>query len=181
MTHAHRRPWLARLLGPRTNSAGAADSGTKPAPVEIPTLVTRDRIAAYLHAREYNFSLDEDGDLTGTWDGNRFWFMLLGPDQDIVQVRGRWHRALAPVSRLTALQAINDWNRDRIWPKAYLRDEGEVLGVYTEFSVDLGPGVTKDQLDLIVAGGLGTSIQLFSTLSATLPPELPDGSEPDDS
>jgi hypothetical protein len=178
MTSTRRLPWLSKVLGPRMNEVAA--TSVRAEPIEIPTPVDRDRIAHYLHSRGYTFILDDDGDLTGIWDGNRFWFLLLGTDHDIVQVRGRWHRALAPASRPLALQVINDWNRDRIWPKVYLRDEGEVLGLYTELTVDLGPGATKDQLDQVVACGLSTAIQFFSSMSAELPLEFPDSPELDE-
>jgi hypothetical protein len=128
-----------------------------------------DRVGTFLTQRGYRFRVDEDGDITGTWEGHRFWFMLLGPEKAVLQVRGRWDRAITPGARLAALQAANDWNRERIWPKVYLREEGEGLAVYAEVSVDLESGATDDQLGQVVSCGLGTGVQLFSSLSATMP------------
>ncbi|SDC70905.1 Putative sensory transduction regulator [Sanguibacter gelidistatuariae] len=174
MSARQRAPWLARILAKGT---GSAPDTAVHIPTELPTPLTRDRVGAYLTRRGYTFRLDDDDDITGTWDGNRFWFLLLGTQHEILQVRGRWHRPLADSGRLAVLQIINDWNRERIWPKAYLRAEPAGLALYTEVSVDFGPGATKNQLEQMVACGLGTSIQLFTSVSALLPPEDPDDLE----
>jgi Putative bacterial sensory transduction regulator len=159
--------WIHRVLGnPRPKPT---------APIEVrerATPVTRDRIATYLLSRGYRFLLDDDGDLTGTWEGSRFWFLLLGERSEILQVRGRWHRTL-PVSRRTSvLLAANDWNRERIWPKVYVREEGDELALYSEVSVDLENGVTTTQLAQLLACGLGTGVQMFTVLDTLLPEGL---------
>ena len=157
--------WLSRVFGnPRPKPVVPPPARERTAPV------TRDRIATYLLSRGYRFLLDDDGDLTGTWDGSRFWFLLLGEHGEILQVRGRWHRTL-PVERRTAvLLAANDWNRERIWPKVYVREEDGELALYSEVSVDLEHGVTGSQLAQLVACGLGTGVQMFTSLDALLPP-----------
>lgn len=185
MTIRPPRPqWLTRLLSALPDTGQRPDDRTQDAPdrstsilatpTPTPTPVTRDRVASYLGSRGYTFRLDDDGDLTGTWDGNRFWFMLLGTDEDIIQVRGRWHRPLPESDRVTTLQIVNDWNRDRIWPKAYLRSENRALSLYTEHSVDFGPGATQAQIDETLAGGLGNSLQLFASVAASLRPQVQD-------
>lgn len=160
-----RTGWLSRLFGNRHTKAEEP-----PPPVELPTPVTMQRIGDHLVRRGYHFRVDDDGDITGTWDGHRFWFLLLGEHREIVQVRGRWSTALPPASRLATLQAVNDWNRDRIWPKVYLREESTGLALYAEVSVDLEQGATDDQLAQVVSCGLGTAVQLFHAIGAQLPP-----------
>ena len=157
--------WVKRVFG----NGGPKHAG--PAPQRERTApVTRDRIATYLLSRGYRFLLDDDGDLTGTWDGSRFWFLLLGEHDEILQIRGRWHRTL-PTSRRTAvLLAANDWNRERIWPKVYVREEDGELALYSEVSVDLEHGVTSSQLAQLIACGLGTGVQMFTVLDNLLPP-----------
>jgi hypothetical protein len=167
--------WLLRVLGglPKPTKREPSDG-------ELPRLLTRDRVADYLLARGYRFLVDEDGDLTGTWDGSRFWFLLLGEQQEILQVRGRWHRTLPLEQRRALALAINDWNRERIWPKAYVREEDGALAVYAEVSADLEPGVTDVQLAQLLACGLGTGVQLFAALEPVVPgeggtpPDVPD-------
>jgi len=163
--------WLNRALGRLPAPVRpASDIGALLSPL------TRERIADYLRHRGYRFVVDDDGDLTGTWDGNRFWFLLLGDDHEIAQVRGRWHRSVPPELAGQLALTVNDWNRDRIWPKVYSREEDGELAVYAEVSADLEPGVNDVQLAQLVACGLGTGVQLFTALSELIPE--PGGSAP---
>ena len=157
--------WMKRVFGnPRPYLTGPLVERERTAPV------TRERIATYLLSRGYRFLLDDDGDLTGTWDGSRFWFLLLGEHSEILQIRGRWHRTLPPTRRTAVLLAANDWNRERIWPKVYVREEDGELALYREVSVDLEHGVTSGQLAQLIACGLGTGVQMFTVLDNLLPP-----------
>lgn len=142
-------------------------------PAERPRPLDAARVERYLVGQGYRVVRDEDGDLTGTWDGDRFWFMLLGEQHEILQVRGRWHRSLPAGRRPATLLALNDWNRERIWPKAYLRDEEDGVALYTEVSVDLEHGVTDAQLARLVACGLGTGVQFFAALRSLVPDDPP--------
>lgn len=161
--------WLRRVL--------KALPEPSPSGVDAPTPLHRERMARYLTEHDYHFAVDDDGDLTGTWDDHRFWFLLLGDAQEIVQIRGRWSRTLPMEQRSAALLALNDWNRERIWPKCYLREEDDRIAVYSEVSADLEPGANNDQLDQILACGLGTGVQLFSALDELIPG---DGAPPAD-
>lgn len=142
-----------------------------------PTPVTTARVGHDLARRGYRFRTDDDGDITGTWDGNRFWFLLLGDDEEILQVRGRWAGAVPESARGAVLQACNDWNRERIWPKVYTRPEGDVLALYAEVSVDLEHGATDDQLAETVTCGLVTASQFFGSVGPLTDPDGP-GSGP---
>ncbi|MCL2423842.1 MAG: YbjN domain-containing protein [Micrococcales bacterium] len=172
-----RKPWAQWAADRWTRRFGLApepDSidpewGTTSLDSDPPTPVDRERIAECLRTRGYSFVLDGDGDLTGNWNSHQFWFLLLGDDADVVQVRGRWARTLTTLQRRAVLLALNDWNRERIWPKAYLREEDGRIAVYAEVSVDLESGATDDQLDQILTCGLGTGVQLFKTLDNQVP------------
>ena len=137
-------------------------------PVPIP--LTRARIAAYLDSEGYKHVMDDDGDLAATWNGNPFWLIVSGEREEVLQVRGRWATSLPREVRTSLLHVINGWNRDRFWPKAYVRDEGGLLAVYGEWSIDLAHGVTDEQLGRCVLTGLATTLQLFDHVAATLPP-----------
>ncbi len=157
--------WISRMLGTRS----PAKSTTPRSGSEIPTPLTRARIGDYLRGRGYQFLVDDDGDLTGTWDGNRFWFLLLGEHEEILQVRGRWQRQLPLERRQAVALAVNDWNRERIWPKVYVREEDGLLALYSEVSADLEQGATDLQIAQLVACGLGTGVQMFSALDGLIP------------
>ncbi|WP_423465162.1 YbjN domain-containing protein [Promicromonospora sp. MS192] len=166
--------WLARLLNPRPPAArrgqGVQTRTLAGVPVDKPRPLTTQRVGDDLSRRGYRFRIDDDGDVTGTWDGNRFWFLLLGEHDEILQVRGRWAGALPPAARLAVLQAANDWNRERIWPKVYTREEGGGLALYAEVSVDFEHGATEEQLAQTVSCGLVTASQFFSTVASLAPP-----------
>lgn len=165
MTGEQRAGWISRIFG---NSRVKLVSTASPD--ERPTPLTRDRVAAYLRRRGYKFVVDAEGDLTGTWDDNRFWFLLLGDHEEILQIRGRWHRQLPAEQRRALGLALNDWNRERIWPKVYLREEEGELALYSEVSIDLERGVTESQLAQAIACGLGTGVKMFDSLAGLLPP-----------
>lgn len=160
--------WISRVFG----NAHAKEPVASP-PAEHTVPLTRDRVATYLAGRGYRYLVDEDGDLTGMWEGSRFWFLLLGDHQEILQVRGRWHRTLPVRQRSSVLLAANDWNRERIWPKVYLREEDDELALYSEVSVDLEHGATDTQLSQLLACGLGTGVQMFTALDTVLPGRPP--------
>jgi len=140
---------------------------------ELPAPVTTARIGRDLSRRGYRFRTDDDGDITGTWDGNRFWFLLLGDDEEILQVRGRWAGSVPESARSAVLQACNDWNRERIWPKVYAREEGDALALYAEVSVDLEHGATDGQLAEAVSCGLVTASQFFGSVGPLTDPDRP--------
>jgi len=129
-----------------------------------PPPVTIARVSAQLRAHGYRYTTDEDGDLTGVWDDNQFWFILGGAAQEVLQIRGKWRNTVPAQDQTAALLAVNDWNRDHLWPKAYVRDEGE-MALYAEVSVDLECGVTDAQLQDILACGLVTTVQFFNEIN----------------
>lgn len=175
--------WLARLLNPRPpvvrRGSGTQTRTLAKVEIEKPSPLSTQRVGNDLSRRGYRFRIDDDGDVTGTWDGNRFWFLLLGEHDEILQVRGRWAGALPPTARLAVLQAANDWNRERIWPKVYTREESTGLALYAEVSVDFEHGATEEQLAQTVSCGLVTASQFFSTVASLAPPSDAEA-EPDD-
>ncbi|MFP3713625.1 YbjN domain-containing protein [Puerhibacterium sp. TATVAM-FAB25] len=166
-----------RALGHRTRVARPVG---EPVVVQRPTPLTTERVGDDLARRGYRFRVDADGDVTGTWDGNRFWFLLLGDHREILQVRGRWAGLVPPSARLAVLQAANDWNRERIWPKVYTREEGGGMALYAEVSVDFEHGATDDQLAATVSCGLVTASQFFATVAALTPGTALDGGDDDE-
>jgi len=134
---------------------------------ELPRPVTMERISTELQKHNYAFTIDDDGDLTGVWDNHQFWFILGGNEKEVLQVRGRWNSSLGSSERLSALLAVNDWNRDHIWPKVYVRDEVDLV-IYAEVSIDFEYGVTDAQLREVIACGLVTAVQFFNNFGTTL-------------
>lgn len=132
--------------------------------------VTRARVIEWISLYGYSSFIDSDGDIGGLWHSRLFYFLLFGARTEILQVRGQWNREISIERIEEVLDFCNDWNTDRIWPKAYfrVRDNG-MIQVYGEVSVDLEHGATDDQLDRLLACGLGTSAMMFDALDALYP------------
>lgn len=163
--------WARRLFRSGNSSSGnqAEEHRTDPPEPEVdeqaPSALSRKRIESYLARRDYRFEIDSAGDLTGIWDGNQLWVVRLGTKSEILQVRGRWHKTLNSANRLSALRAVNDWNRDRLWPKVYLREEDTGLALYAEVSVDLEHGATDAQLEQYLACGIATTTRVLNAVT----------------
>lgn len=145
--------------------------GSVPAGLNAP--VSRERIVALLEAAEWNVSVDDDGDVFGTWDGNLFYFFLMGENEEILHVRARWAGSVPLGSQADLLPFLDESHRERLWPKAYTREDGDSTGVYAEVSTDLEHGVADDQLEQLLKCGLFTSLQLFDRLSEAFPQWAP--------
>lgn len=136
----------------------------------LPSPVNPARIAAWMSEHGFTYFVDNDGDLGGIWRGRLFYFFLFGEHSEILQVRGQWHRE-ATIERLgEVLDVCNDWNADRIWPKAYarVRDNGRVH-VISEVATDLEHGVTDEQLSQLLFCGLFSGNMFFDALDELYP------------
>jgi len=131
--------------------------------------LSQQRVIDQLDAKNFTYSLDDDGDLGGIWDDHVFYFFLLGADREFLQVRGRWAREVGLDQVPALLAAVNAWNTDKLWPKAYVRVDGTDVGVYAEHVVDYEHGLTDQQLELHMACGISTTLQLFEHLDELYP------------
>ncbi|HEY0214998.1 MAG TPA: YbjN domain-containing protein, partial [Cellulomonas sp.] len=148
---------------PEAAAAGAAGSG--PAPL------THQRIIDLLDSREMRYGVDDHGNIGGSWDGHLFFFFRMGGDNQQLQVRGRWNRKVGADQVDRMVRLVNDWNAEKLWPKGYVRVEGEMLGVYAEHTVGYSRGLTDEQLDLHLACGITTGLSLFEHLDEAYPDE----------
>jgi hypothetical protein len=148
-----------------------------PQPTPVPTSptsgalapLTRDRIARALEARGYTYGIDADGDIGGRWDDHVFYFLRIGPQREVLQVRGRWNRSVPAGELAPVLELANAWNTDTIFPKVYVRVEGGELGVYGELAVDYEHGVSDEQIDLHLGCGVSLTLSFFERLDERYP------------
>jgi hypothetical protein len=120
----------------------AASSGPSP--------VTTDRLSAALRRLDVYFLTDPGtGNLVAMWERHAVMFALEGPDRDILMVRARAHGTVPPDWAAQAFPAVNSWNHDRRFLKAYLGEPGESgrLPLYAEMQVPLVPGAHDQLLD----------------------------------
>ncbi|MGN8246381.1 YbjN domain-containing protein [Cellulomonas soli] len=151
---------LARELGIDTSGDGG----------DVPRPISPGRIAAWMTENEFSYFVDSDGDLGGLWRGRLFYFFLFGEQSEILQIRGQWHREVAIERLEEVLDLCNEWNAERIWPKAYarVRDNGRVH-VISEVATDLEHGATDDQLSQMLYCGLSTGSMFFDSLDERYP------------
>lgn len=134
--------------------------------------VSRPRVEAALRQQGYRFAVREDGTIGAAWEGDEFTIALVGDTHTVLQVQGTWRRTLDAELAPGIAQVVNDWNRDRVWPKVYTRAYGVGLQVQTEVCVDMTDGATDAQVVEAISCGLGTGAQFFRSL-ADLVPEGP--------
>ena len=161
------RPLLGLLGGPSREAPrqGGASLGS-----DIPAPLTTARLRGWFTRHGYTYFVDDDGDVGGLWRGRLFYFFLFGDRREILQVRGQWNREFA-IERLTeVLEVCNEWNAEKIWPKAYVRvrDDGMVHAT-CEVATDLEHGVTDAQLGQLLHCGLSTASLFFDTLDRLYP------------
>lgn len=169
----------AREAAPETQVGGRPLAGLLGAPARrpplqrdraVPSPLTTDRLKSWFRRHDYMYFVDSDGDVGGLWRGRLFYFFLFGERHEILQVRGHWNREIA-IERLTeVLEVCNDWNAERIWPKAYVRvrDDG-MVHVTCEVATDLEHGVTEDQLGQLLQCGLSSATVFFDMLAERYP------------
>lgn len=140
------------------------DDGSHPPQLLRP--LSNELIAAVLTGRGYTFHTDADGDLVGRWNDNLIYFFRFGTAGELFQVRTMTATTF-PIDDVPALHAFcNDWNRDRLWPKAFVHvnDDGSTR-VYGEVTADLERGVTIAQLDQLIECGISTGCQLAEAVA----------------
>ena len=132
--------------------------------------LTKERIKATLEASSWSYHVDSDGDIGSGWDHGVIWFFTYGNQAEILQVRGIWDGKLSPDDLPQALDVVNEWNCDRLFPKVYARINDErQLRVISEHSLDYEHGLTDEQLNLHVNTGIATSCQLWERLNEAFP------------
>jgi hypothetical protein len=167
---------LARELGARRLGeealalTGRPDVPPQDDDPDVPWPLSIARIVDWFDENGFNYFIDNDGDLGGLWRGRLFYFFLFGDRSEILQVRGQWNREVS-IDRLEeVLEACNEWNADRIWPKAYVRvrDNG-MVHVISEVATDLEHGVTDGQLGQLLHCGLSTGSMFFDAIDEMYP------------
>lgn len=146
---------------------------TRHVPVDPSDLAPLDRLRLedVMHAKQWHYSIDIDGNLRGFWAGNLFYFLLTGEAGTTLQVRGFWHRRYLPLAtKPRLLELLDAFHREHLWPKAFttVDDDGE-LRVVAEVAIDLGGGVSDAQLELLISSAILSGCGLFTLLDVELP------------
>lgn len=144
---------------------------------EVPSfrIVTIERIADWFadQGLKYFFYEEEVNDLGVIIDSIVNYVTLRGSDPETMQVRAHWNRTASVERTGELLSLCNEWNRDRTWPKAYVRisDRGQVM-IFAESSFDVVDGCPDAQLHEWLNAGLRLSAGFFAHLDEHFPDPL---------
>ncbi|MCL3860161.1 YbjN domain-containing protein [Actinotalea sp. K2] len=150
---------------------GVPDRAAPPqSSAELPAPLSAVRLGRWFTTHGYTHFVDNDGDVGGVWRGRLFYFFLFGEQGEILQVRGQWNREFAIERLPEVLEICNEWNAEKIWPKAYVRvrDDG-MVHVASEVATDLEHGATDAQLGQLLHCGLSTASMFFDHLDDLYP------------
>jgi hypothetical protein len=119
---------------------------------EGPTVLPSNEVLEQI-LREYKLRslIDADGDLTVRWDRFSIYFFHYGQDEEVLQARLYLNRRFEVDLRPTLALVLDDWNRSKLFPKAYtvLPDDG-LVGVCAEQAFDFEGGISREQLKFTV-------------------------------
>ena len=128
--------------------------------------VTYDRLKSLLDSQGLAWSLDDDGELTGTWGGSPYFLILAGRDRQVLQIVTVWKEAV-PIDALEAVRrSILQWHRTRPWPKCSHRiDDDGTVRVVAETVVGWQCGATDAHLVRQIANAIALAQDFFSELA----------------
>ncbi|WP_022867416.1 YbjN domain-containing protein [Schaalia vaccimaxillae] len=125
--------------------------------------ISQERLCRLFDNQGWFWHIDDDGDLAGNWDDNAFYFRFSGEQKEVLSILS-FMRLTVPEEREEELEIlIEDWHRERLWPKAYFRrNEDGSLRVMGEVNADYEFGATDAQLLQQCQCALSTTLQLFA-------------------
>jgi hypothetical protein len=125
-----------------------APLGRREGPTVLPTTDVLQKIV-----KEYGLRtvIDDDGDLTIRWEKFSIYFFHYGADDEVLQARLYLNRRFEVEVRPTLALVLDDWNRSKLFPKAYtvLPDDG-LVGICAEQAFDFEGGTSREQLKFTV-------------------------------
>jgi hypothetical protein len=122
--------------------------GLRNGPVVLPSTSTLQRILKDYGLRTI---IDDDGDLAVRWERFSVYFFHYGQDEEVLQARLYLNRRFDVDLRPTLALVLDDWNRSKLFPKAYtvLPDDG-LVGICAEQAFDFEGGTSREQLKFTI-------------------------------
>jgi hypothetical protein len=129
------------------SSGGSPTDASRSAPRASGALPTPDWVRGILTDFGLHPDFDDDGDLALRWDGSSIYFFHYGVQREVLQARLYLNRRFEVEMRPTLALLLDDWNRSKLFPKAYtvLPDDG-LVGVCAEQAFDFEGGTSEEQL-----------------------------------
>lgn len=168
------------------NFGGQPNPQQGPGPGGSPVIKPdQDLVKQLLDQMELKYVVDDDGDLAAPWEGFRVYFMFRGDNQELFAVRTFYDRPYSLETKPSILEAIDEWNRDTLWPKVYTHthDDG-VVRVIGESQMILAQGVNLEHFISSTASWIQAAIGFDQWMAQRMglekekPGETPDGDGP---
>ncbi|WP_037580176.1 type III secretion system chaperone family protein [Phaeacidiphilus oryzae] len=155
-------------FGPQGGQPGGGqpEGQSGPPPVVVPD---KELVEQLLDQMQLKHFTDDEGDLTAPWDGFRVYYMFRGEQQELFSVRAFYDRAHPIERKAELLEAIDEWNRDTLWPKIYTHthDDG-VVRLIGESQMIVGMGVNLDFFVATTANWTQAAVQFDQWLADRL-------------
>ncbi|MFC5909646.1 YbjN domain-containing protein [Streptacidiphilus monticola] len=118
----------------------------QPAPAGQPPVIIPDQdlVKQLLDQMELKHTVDEEGDLLAPWEGFRVYFMFRGEQQELFAVRAFYDQPHDLERKAELLEALDEWNRETLWPKVYTHTHDDAVRVIGETQMIVGMGVNLD-------------------------------------
>jgi hypothetical protein len=157
--------WTMGIFGSSKDGSTNREPTRPPHPEIVLSPLTNDTITDALATMELRYFTDSDGDVGANWEDFMTYFFRMGEQKEILNSRVIIRRKFGVEEVLRLQTFCNDWNRDKLWPKAYVRvaqengnpTSAQVIG---EVVTDLEHGVTQLQLQQLISCAIGTGSSL---------------------
>lgn len=128
--------------------------------------VTLERVCAIFDADEFRYEYSkEDEQIDIGFDGFGFRFRLAGEENEIIHMTSAYLESIDLALKEDLLQFIEDWHRDKIWPKLFYLNRNEIeLRVNAEYAFDCEDGISDKQLKQLITCFVATSNQAFTQM-----------------
>jgi hypothetical protein len=145
---------------------GGGSQPPTPPPVVVPN---QELVAQLLDQMQLKHAVDQEGDLLAPWEGFRVFYMFRGEQKELFAVRAFYDRTYPLEQKPVLLEALDEWNRDTLWPKVYshTQDDG-VVRVIGESQMIIGMGVSLEYFVATTANWTQASIAFDQWLAERL-------------
>jgi hypothetical protein len=126
----------------------------------MPVIPTRPMLRQVLDEYGLVHEIDDDGDLVVRWENCSVYFFHYGEQREVLQARLYVNRRFDVESRPGIVGLLDDWNRTKLFPKAYtvLPDDG-MVGICAEHCQDFEAGITRPALKYTVGVWIDTLLR----------------------
>ncbi|SEK77373.1 YbjN domain-containing protein [Streptacidiphilus jiangxiensis] len=127
-----------------------------PPPVIIPDA---ELVKQLLDQMQLKHGEDAEGDVVAPWEEFQVYFMFRGEQKELFAVRAFYSHAHELAAKTALLEALDEWNRETLWPKVYTQttDEGQ-LRVVGETQMIVGMGVNINYFAAMVVNWVQASV-----------------------